>query len=506
MRKLSFYQVSGWLLFIAISTGMSSCMLGPKYEKVEVAHKNYFRFDTLKVDSTTVIDWWMLFDDPVLDTLVKTALNENQDVRQAASRVMQARAVVGFHNADFGPKIDVQGVYNTGNFNQFNGPTGSEQDIFLGAGALSYELDVWGKYRRLSQSAREELLASQYGMRAIQIELITSVIENYFLLLDYRERYRVSVNTLQLREDYLDIINARFDKGIIPQIDVNQAEIQYAIALASVPQYRRLIANAENALSILIGRAPDGIIVGKELMEQVTPPAIPSGLPSTLVDRRPDVAEAEHKLIAQNAQIGVAQAERFPSFGLTGILGGISTDLTNVSAGSLVWSAGGSLVGPLFYWNKNLRKVDVEKEKTVQAKLEYEKTVLNAFREVEDALMSIETYRDELKATKLQVDAAVNARNLSQNRYDQGVTSYLEVLESQRQSFEAELRYAQKKNEYLTSYVLLYKALGGGWISEQEKKAAEEKAKAEEEQKEQEVYYDENPNDMENIPYRGFRK
>lgn len=506
MRERSIRKITGWLFFMVMSTGISSCMLGPKYEKVEVAHKNYFRFDTLKIDSTTTIDWWMLFEDPVLDTLIKTALKENQDVRQAASRVMQARAVVGFHNADFGPKVDLMGVYNTGNFNQFNGPTGSEQDIFLGAGALSYELDVWGKYRRLSQSAREELLASQYGMRAMQIDLITLVIQNYFLLLDYRERYRVSENTLQLREDYLDIINARFDKGIIPQIDVNQAEIQYAIALAAVPQYKRLIANIENALSILLGRSPDGIIVSKELMEQVTPPAIPAGLPSTLVDRRPDVAEAEHKLIAQNAQIGVAQAQRFPSFGLTGLLGGVTNDLSNVSAGSLVWSAGGSLMGPLFYWNKNLRKVDIEKEKTIQARLEYEKTVLNAFREVEDALISIETRRAELKATKIQVDAAVNARNLSQNRYDQGVTSYLEVLESQRQSFEAELRYAQKKNEYLTSYVKLYKALGGGWISEEEKKAAEERAKAEEEKKEKEVYYDTNPNDMGNIPYRGYRK
>ncbi|CAB5079235.1 Efflux transport system, outer membrane factor (OMF) lipoprotein [Olavius algarvensis associated proteobacterium Delta 3] len=291
-------------------------------------------------------------------------------------------------------------------------------------------------------------------------------------MLDFHQRLAVSQKTLESRQGSLDIIQQRFDKGIIPEIDVNQAQIQKEIAAASIPRYERSIALTENGLSILIGELPAAVQIGKELTAQTAPPAIPTGLPSSLLERRPDIAQAEYLLKAQTEEIGIAVAMRIPSFTLTGLLGAASNELAGISTEGGVWRVQGTMLGPVFNFGQNARRVDIEKEKTQQALFRYENTVLTAFREVEDALVEIETYRNQIAAVTNQRNAATNARALSKKRYDQGVTSYLEVLETERQLFNAELELSDLMRQYLSAYVNLYKALGGGWVSKSEMIAA----------------------------------
>jgi multidrug efflux system outer membrane protein len=321
----------------------------------------------------------------------------------------------------------------------------------------------------MTEAARAELLASEYGMRSVQISLISSVAANYFYLLDLKERLGISERTLSSRDSALLIINERFNKGIIPEIDVNQAEIQRAVAAASVPIYKKGINQQEHLLSILAGRLPQEIKTAAGLFGQPMPDEIPVGLPSQLLERRPDILQAEQLFRAQNARVGAAVAMRFPSISLTGLLGLASSDLTSFVSNGLAWSLGGDLLGPLFHFNKNKRRADIERYKAQEFLIRYEQAVLQAFREVEDALVSIASLKEELKAREAQYRAAVNAEYLAQQRYDRGVTSYLEVLETERSSFDAQLVYSQVYQELLNAYVELYRALGGGWISEEER-------------------------------------
>jgi multidrug efflux system outer membrane protein len=237
--------------------------------------------------------------------------------------------------------------------------------------------------------------------------------------------------------------------------------------------YERLVAQTENAMSILLGRNPGPITLGLELENQQLPPDIPVGLPSMLMERRPDVLQAEALLHAQTARVGVAVAQRFPSISLTGVLGVASTDISNLTANGAAFNAGAGLLGPLFEFGKNKKRVEVERKKTEQVMYEYERTVITAFQEVEDALVEIHTVKDEMQARRDHVAAAQNAQFLSAERYDKGVTSFLELIESQRQAFEAELRLSEITQQLFNGYVKLYKALGGGWLSVEEMKAAE---------------------------------
>jgi multidrug efflux system outer membrane protein len=290
------------------------------------------------------------------------------------------------------------------------------------------------------------------------------VANAYYLLLDYKKRLQISKRTLTTRTESLRIISERFNEGIIPEIDLNQAQIQEDYAAGSIPVYQRAVAYTENALSILIGENPREILVNADIETVLPPDSIPVGLPSQLLTRRPDVLEAEQLVVAQNARIGVAQAMRFPSVSLTGFLGMASPDLSAFNAGdALMGSVGAGLFGPIFNFGKNKRRVDIERERTEQMKLNYEKTVIAAFRETEDALVNIHTLEQELVFVQNQVKSATNAAMLSKERYDGGVTSYLEVLEAERSMFQIELYYSELLQRRLTAYTTLCKALGGTW-------------------------------------------
>jgi len=413
------------------------------------------------------LKWWELFDDPVLYSLVVTALNSNKDAMIAASRIEEARAALGFTKADQYPRLDLEAGAKAGNFTGISRSSTTDKSAYI-APVLSWEIDFWGKYRRSTEAAISELMASEYSLRTVQISLISEVVSTYFLLLDYHQRLEISKQTLDSRLVSLDIIQKRFDKGIIPEIDLNQAQIQKEIAAGAIPLFQRLIANTENALSILMGKFPGEIKTGNGLNQQVVPPDIPSGLPSDILERRPDIAEAMYLLQAQTARIGVAQALRFPSITLTGLFGVASAELSSISTDGDIWSVGGSLFGPLFDFKKNLQRVEIEKERTKQALYRYENSVLFAFREVSDALNDIQTYKEQISAVERKLKAAENAAALSKMRYDKGVTSYLEVLDTERTLFDVGLELSELKQQFYNAYVRLYKALGGGWLTQAE--------------------------------------
>jgi multidrug efflux system outer membrane protein len=472
-------------IFIALLVvSISGCAVGPNFVAPVVDSPAEFRFDTIGEDTTDILEWWMLFNDPVLDTLIRIAMVENRSVQIAAARIQEARATVGYKHADVWPYIGYEGNIQGGNLTTvLTSPNKDVSSNYYAAPVLSWELDFWGKYRRATESAQHDLFASEFAHRSTIISLISDVAYYYFLLLDYDNRLEISKRTLLTRKEYVNIIQERYNKGTVAELDLNQAQIQEAIAAAAIPQYSRAVTQVENALSILIGRNPGPVIRGAKLENQNMPPDIPPGLPSTLLERRPDILEAMEYVAAQNAQIGVAQAMRFPSFNLTALFGVASPELT-FAAANMAWSLSGTILGPIFNFGKNKRRVEIERYRTEQAYLAYDQAVLNAFRETEDALVAVSTYRDELVAVLRQRVAAENAYMLSRARYDEGITSYLEVLDSERTLFDASLNASATLQCRLNAYVGLFKALGGGWVSREEKAAAEQAA-AEEAQKQQ---------------------
>lgn len=448
---------------------LSACMLGPDFQKPDLEPPETIRFAESKAEMAEEVNlkWWELFSDPILASLVHTALQNNLDVMTALSRIEESRAVLGFSEADLYPMLNVEGGAQVGNFIGRGRSDTTDKSAYI-APVLSWEIDFWGKFRRSNESARAALLAEEYALRTIQIGLITEVVSSYYLLLDFRQRLALSRYTYGSRQESLDIIQKRFDKGIIPEIDVNQAQIQLEIAVAAIPLYQRLIAKTENVISILLGQYPEAIKTGEALRLQPVPPVIPVGLPSTILERRPDVSVALAQLHSQTAKIGVAEAQRFPAISLTGLLGVASFELGGVTDSGEIWSAGAGLTGPIFNWNKNIRRVDIEEERTRQALLYYEKVVLQAYREVADALVEIDTLKAQLAAVTRKNAAAINANKLSKLRYDKGATSYLEVLDTERTLFSVGLELSELEQLYRNAYVRLYKALGGGWLSEEE--------------------------------------
>jgi multidrug efflux system outer membrane protein len=450
------------LVLVAIMP-LAGCMMGPNFQKPEVETLDNFRFADEDAEAVVNLKWWELFDDPVLDSLVVTALAN----MIAASRIEEARASLGFTKADIYPRLDIEAGASRGDYVGTRKTFNTESSYYI-APVLSWEIDFWGKFRRSNQAALAELMASEFSLRTVQISLITEVVSTYFQLLDFHQRLKISKATLESRQESLEIIQKRFAKGIIPEIDVNQAQIQKEIAAAAIPFHERLVASTEHTLSILLGRVPGGIETGLDLYSQKTPPDIPAGLPSALLERRPDIVQARYLLEAQTARIGVAEALRWPSISLTGIFGFANTELSDLISDGEAWSISGSLFGTIFDFDKNKLRVVVEEERTKQALYQYQNTILFAFKDVEDSLEDIQTYKQEVAARDRQFQAAQNAEALAKIRYDKGVTSYLEVLDAQRAFFNAGLDLSEVKQEYYNSYVRLYKALGGGWLSEEE--------------------------------------
>jgi multidrug efflux system outer membrane protein len=461
---------------VAGTVVLTGCLnLGPDYERPEVDVSDSYMGESTSIVNTDLKDqtianlrWWDVFNDPQLQKLIGAAIEENRDLRAAVARVNEARARLGVTYADQFPTLDAGGSAGRGNTaEQFIPDAGIDETYVLSAEAR-YEVDFWGRYRRGTEAARAELLASEEGQRVVLITLISDVASTYLLLRDLDARVSISEDTLEARHNSTSLIRARFEKGTVPLLDVNQAEIEEADAMARLASLRRQAREAENLLSVLIGSSPRSIIRGRALDEQMFLIDVPAGLPSELLERRPDIRASEQRLAAATARIGVAKALRFPSISLTANGGYISDDLDDlIESDSKIWDVSVDILGPIFDAGKRRSQVEAEIARTEQALNEYEQTILEAMREVEDSLVGIRYYRDEYIARVMQVKAATSASELSRARYDGGITDYLEVLDSDRSLFDAQLQASDVSRLELVSVVSLYKALGGGWLQPQ---------------------------------------
>ena len=446
------------IISVIIILGIQSCMMGYNFEKPEYKGPQSFSGSLTVNDSIINLKWWELIEDPVLDTLIKIAIENNKDVMMAASRIEIAKANLGYTNADRLPAITFASDVKLSS-------TGTSFYTFP---QLNWEIGFWGKYRRLNESAQADYLASEYAKKMVQISLISSVASIYFTLSANYDQLEITKRTLVSRDSALKIMQDKYQGGMISLMDLNQAKIQRDIAATKIPKYKRAIELNKNTLNILLGRFPQNIENVIEFSKQKYELNIPAGLPSGLLKRRPDIQQTENIYHSKLAQVGVAEAARFPSFNLTSLFGVASNDLTSLNTFGLGWSLGGTLFGPIFQFGKNKRRVEMAMADANTSLINYEKTVQQAFREVEDALIKIKTYKEELIAMESQTKTAVESESLSYIRYEEGSTTYLEVLEQQRQSFSAQLELLSTKLNLLNSYILLYKALGGGWINENE--------------------------------------
>jgi multidrug efflux system outer membrane protein len=425
--------------------------------------KSYYGIQAVN-ESIADLEWWQLFEDPQLQILIGEALRDNRDLRQAVARVNEVRARYYNVRADQFPTLDGSAGAGRGNAAERFVPGAGIEDTYSAGLTAGYEVDFWGQYRRSTEAARADLLASVENQRTVLITLIADTASTYLLLRDLDARVVIAKDTVEARQDSTGIIRARYNKGTVPLLDVNQAEIEEADAMAVLAALRRQRQEAENALSVLIGSNPREIMRGRSIRSQLYPVEVPAGLPATLLERRPDIRSAEQSLAAQTARIGVAKALRFPSISLTANGGYISDDLDDLlESDSELWDVRVDILGPIFDAGKRKAQIKVEIARTEQALNEYEQTVLEAMREVEDALVGIRYYREELLARSMQLRAARSASTLSRARYDGGITDYLEVLDSDRSLFDAQLAQSAVERLELVSIVRLYKALGGGW-------------------------------------------
>jgi len=446
-------------LGVLLCLPLTACTVGPDYERPSFDGPETYREAYPAGESIVNLPWWELFEDPVLKDLIERSLVSNRDLRAAVARIDEAAAVLGIVRADLYPRVYYGGDGSFSATSTGDGSTSTEGSLFLNAG---WQVDLWGRFRRSNEAALQELLATEESYRGVTISLVASVASSYLLLRDLDNRLRISEQTVEIRQKNYDIILARFDGGSVTQIDLNQALIQLTEAEASVQSFKRLIRQTENAISLLLGEPPTDIARGLSLSEQLDAPDIPTGLPSELLDRRPDILVAERQLHAQTSRIGVAEALKYPQFDLTSSLGASFADLS-----TSFFNLGAQIIGPLFNSGENQRQVDAEVARTTQLLNRYEQTVLNAYREVEDALIAVQTYQDELNARQRQVAAAEEAAELSWIRYEDGITSYLEILETQRALFGSQLAASETLQLRLNAVVDLYEALGGGWQVEE---------------------------------------
>ena len=436
------------------------CTTGPDYKRPVVPVPDHQRESLPTVESVADTPWWELFGDSVLVALIDTALVNNRDLRASVARITESRAALGIVRSQLFPRLDYAAD------GSYSGTLGEDGEADGTAGAFlaaSWQVDLWGRFRRQKEAALQELLATEEAYRGVTISLVAEIANGYLLLRDLDNRLDISEKTLELWQERLDVVQTRFDAGMVNEVDLNQAQIQVYQAEAQVQAFDRLRGQTENAISILIGDLPGDIDRGLPLVEQVFPPDIPSGLPSDLLQRRPDIMQAERQLHAQTARIGAAQALRFPQFSLTADLGAQFADNTTG-----LFGLGAQLLGPIYNAGQISSEIEVELARTEQLINVYEQTILNAYREVDDALISVRTYRAEFDARSRQVVAAKHAAELSWTRYEGGLTSYLEVLDLQRSWFSSRLSASETLQLQLTSIVRLYQALGGGWVAAQD--------------------------------------
>jgi multidrug efflux system outer membrane protein len=455
-------------LFLLLVPLVASCALTPDYERPELdVPEEYWVPSKDTSASIANLDWWELFEDEQLKLLIRTALEENKDLGIALSRIEESRLRVTAVRADQYPFLNIGGFFGREKQSAEIFPGAGSNDRFRVAADLSYQIDLWKQYSRATEAARASLLATEAAYRNVTISLVSEVANTYLLLRDLDQRLAISEQTLKTRLGSLRIIQARFDKGTVPELDVYQAQIEVTVAESAIASFQRQVVQTENALRILLGRNPGPVTRGAALDGQIFPPLVPAGLPSELLQRRPDLIQAEANLMEATAIVGVAEALRYPSISLTGSFGVESTDLSDFNSGDAeTWGFGANLLGPIFNSGQLKAQADAARERAKQSVLLYEGTLQQSFREVEDGLVAVRTYSLQNDAQTRRALAARNAARLSRARYDAGVVDFLEVLDSERTLFSAQLDQSQTLQLYYNSIVRLYQALGGGWSVE----------------------------------------
>jgi multidrug efflux system outer membrane protein len=459
----------GPYLFLITVLFLGGCKLGPNYKRptvpVPAGWKEPVPLDT----SLANLQWWDLFQDPQLQELIRISLEENKDLKIAYERIEEARAFYGFQKADLYPRVDLnasaaeQEISHDG-VSPIPEDVDTSKPFYTLNASVFWELDFFGRIRRATEAEQALMLSTEQGMRFTVISLVSAVAQAYMELRDLDLRLQISRNTLQSRADYVELAKLRFEGGLTSELDFRQAEAEYNRTLAIVQDFERQVSQKENEISVLLGRNPGSILRGRELAEQPLPPQVPSGLPSTLLERRPDILEAEQLLVSANARIGEAKALLFPNISLTGFFGWESTELDNITASrAKAWSIGVNLLQPIFNAGKNQRNVDVQESRFRQQLYAYESTILQAFREVEDSLIDYQKSGEQRVTQAARVQAERRVLELAEVRYRGGVSNYLEVLDAQRSLFDAELDSVEAVRNQLVALIRLFKALGGGW-------------------------------------------
>ncbi|HWZ42417.1 MAG TPA: efflux transporter outer membrane subunit [Candidatus Saccharimonadales bacterium] len=454
-----------------LALAITGCTVGPRYQRPAVdlpaAHRGIELENAGHTDVASLADqkWWEIFQDPQLQQLERTAIEHNYDVRIAAARILEAQAQLGIVRSNQFPHASAGAFDNV----QRNpavprlpvATNGSAEQLTLSA---AWELDFWGKFRRATEASRANLLASEWARRQVISTLVSNVATAYFQLRELDLELEISKETLASRQDSLKLTQLLADRGSISMLDVRQAEQLVYTAGEQAPNLERRIAQQENLISTLVGSNPEPVLRGLKLTEQPHAPQVPAGLPSSLLERRPDIRQAEQQMVAFNAQIGVAKAAYFPQITLTGDAGFQSAALTSLFSGPAgLFSLGGSLMQPIFNGGRTRSAVKLTEAQKEEAVLFYRQTIQQAFRDVSDSLVAYEKNQEFRQQQQLLTNAAQDASHLSDIRYKGGAASYLEVLTNQTNYFSAQLNLAQAQLNELDALVQLYRSLGGGW-------------------------------------------
>jgi multidrug efflux system outer membrane protein len=464
MKKLARLTVA--MLAASLVAG---CMVGPNYHRPAVqtptAYRDLGESSPVQAQTASFADlpWWQVFQDPQLQELVRTALKQNYDLQLATERINAARAQLAITRSNLFPQLSGNATFNGGREQNFQ----TKFNFLSLAADASFQLDFFGRLRRATEAARAQLMATEEAKNVVTLTLVSDVASDYFALLQLDLELQITRDTVTTQEGSVKLTSLRLSHGVATKLDVLQAQQVLDTANAQIPDLERQIGQEEDAISILLGNYPGGVPRGRALAEQVLPPDVPPGLPSSLLERRPDIREAEQTIVAANADIGVAKAEFFPQISLTGSGGGgfgRSSAFSNLMSSQIaIWSYGAQVSQPIFTGGALRGNLHLAESQEQQALLSYKEAIQHAFGDVSDGLIGYQKLHEvRLRQEQLVNDLTESVR-LSNMRYQGGTTTYLEVLDGQRSLFAAELTLAQSRGDEYQSLVQLYRALGGGW-------------------------------------------
>jgi multidrug efflux system outer membrane protein len=467
-------QGSGFRLAVAAIAALvgSGCLVGPNYERPKVPSPAQYRFVEGAAQAQSVADlpWWQVFDDPTLQALIREGLNNNLDLRIAAARVEEARARAGIVKSFLYPTVDAGAAYGlrvASTSEELNGQPATDDTVHQSAVygfRLSWEVDLFGKIRREHEAALAVVLASEQGRRGVLVTLVADVASSYFFLRELDVDLDIARRTLALNDQTVEYFQNRLNGGVSNRLELDRIQANRSQTAAAIPEIEKQIALVEDGLSMLLGRPPGSITRDTVKPLESPAPSIPVGIPAALLTRRPDVLAAEQLLIAANADIGAAKALFYPSIGLSSFFGGVSGDLTQFLGGTgAVWSLAAGILQPVYNAGRNKRNLEAAQAQFQGALAQYEKAALNGYREVADALVTIQKLAEARVQREAGVLALQDASDLARSRYDAGLASYIEILTADQDLFQQQLLLAQARGAELRARAEIYRALGGGW-------------------------------------------